>query len=199
MLLVSCALLFVFAMCNEYPHGASVAIQIRGASLKYKPVAEFESWLTERMKTFSEAKKDFTFTGGFVNDSNAVVAGVTHIFIISIDSMNLVPFNKYKVAVDSANLTAAKVSPIGYLIGGSYGQNVGQMLTRISYDVNAHPSMSVYLAIKDIKTGKNTWDYSKQIDIESNAALPEEEQVGQLFAVLKGVVSDEAGFLSIKK
>jgi hypothetical protein len=92
-LLASGLFLIISAGCHEYPSGASVAIQIKGVSRQLRPVMEFESWLMERMKTFSDAK----------------------------------------------------------------------------------------------------------IEIESTAAMPEEEQVGQLFSVLKGVVSDEAGFLSLKK
>ncbi len=200
-LLASGLFLIISAGCHEYPSGASVAIQIKGVSRQFKPVMEFESWLLERMKTFSDAKKDFTVTGGVVADSNAVPAGVTHIFMISIDSINLIPLSKYKAAVDTANETADKLSPLNYisLPGEPRGFNKGYLINKIAYDANAHPSMGISLAIRDVKTGRNTWDYSKEIEIESTAAMPEVEQMGQLFSVLKGVVSDEAGFLTLKK
>jgi hypothetical protein len=194
--LIPLLMLLTLAGCNEYPAGAAVAIRIKGASLQFKPVAEFESWLMDRMTTFSKYKQDFTVVGGVLGDTESIPSGASHVFTISIDSVSLVPYQKYKGAVDTANMIADKSEGLAYLFQSS--GFAGAVINKIAYGTQTHPTMGVSLSIRDVKTHQNNWDYSEVIDLESNAAIPENEQVGELFAVLKSLVADEAGFLKDK-
>jgi hypothetical protein len=187
------------AICREYPRGAIVGIHVRGISADYKPIQEFKSWLVERMRVFAEEKKDFTVFTPAVYDSGAIPGGMTHLFIIGIDSVTLVPYKKYQESVEKSNKTMEGIghSPLPYVFNEQQSKAMRSLFTNIAYGSNDHPEMSVYLEIREIKSGKDTWNYKKNLDVESNTVMGEEEQLAQLLAQLKTLVIDEAGFLKI--
>jgi hypothetical protein len=204
-----------FTSCYEpnssgYPHGAVVGLCIEGVAPDYPIALEFNSWVLNRLKVFATEKKDFTVDTTRILGTKEIPKGVTHVITISIDSLNLISFKKYKqdyAAVDSVvsrvDMVFDKINKVDQIVNlsdwsGSYSNNIPVYIFHAALDRLPRPTLFFTISVRDVKTGATVWNYSKEIIIESVKPIPEDEQLGQMLAILKSTVEQKVTFFKMK-
>jgi hypothetical protein len=203
-----CVLLTLCALalsCNDdfgrsYPAGCTVAVAIEGISPDAAIGREFRSWVMERLVTFSKEKQDFSVDTVPLQSSGDAPEKVTHIFKVRVDSLNLISYQTYQKDMKAIHDAGDKFDTVMSRIPGANsltGMIVGAVFTHASYNSAPQPALSVTLTVTDRKTKREVWSYDKRIEIESTAAMPENEQLGQLLAAVKSLLLDEVAFFKM--
>ena len=180
-----------------YPDGSTVAVSITGISSGAPIGREFTSWVLERLVTFSNEKKDFAVDTLLVTNPLEAPGKVTHLLQIRIDSLNLVSYQAYTKDMKAIHDAGDKFDTVMEKIPGSNsfaGMIVGAVFAHASYNSAPRPALSVTVSIVERKTKRIVWSYDKRIEIESTAAMPENEQLGELLAAVKSLILDEVAF-----
>jgi hypothetical protein len=171
---------------RSYPEGCTVGVYVDGISPDAAIGKEFGSWVIERLVTFSNEKKDFKVDTVLLKNPAEAPQTVSYILEIRFDSLNLLSYQKYKKDMKDISDAADNLDMIA-----------ASVMSHVAYNATERPALTVYLAVDDRTTMHRVWSYDKRIEIISNAAMQENEQLGQLLSAVKSLILDELAFFKL--
>jgi hypothetical protein len=195
--LLTIFLILLFIVCENYEADSIVEFNLEYISQDTLPFNQFERNISKLLYAFSKENDDFK-----VKEKNNNSIKATHLISLKISKIELIEYNQYKNALDTASEQIEKSAkrikyapkPKGWAMTGLQNK-IKQGLEKTMYSEYGLPNLTFELKLIKLDTKEDIINIKERIETYSNSPLTRKDQLSQLLSILNGKLREELPYI----